>query len=643
KIKDIENNETKIHEYDLANRLVKLNVSDLLKIEYNYDLNSNVNKIETKFKINNTLLKTVQEYVYDKDNKITNIYLNGEKNKGLQYDYDTLARQTKRTIKDNEKRYETKYEYVTDETNPFKTTSMLKDITNKDNKISYTYDANGNIETITKGEEQTQKYYYDELNQLIREDNKELDKTVIYEYDLGGNALNKIEYEYTETEEIESLPTKELQYTYDETWKDQLIEYAGEEIEYDEIGNPIKVGESKQLKWVNGRQLATYKDTLKELEISYKYNENGIRTEKTVDGITTKYYLEGDRVVYEVTGSNVLNYQYDEQSNLIGFKYNDNQYYYIRNGQNDIIGLLDKDMNQVVTYVYDSWGNIISILDENNQDVSNNQSNIGNINPYTYRGYRYDKETNLYYLQSRYYNPEWGRFINADGLVQTGQGLLDKNMFAYCGNNPINNYDPSGYYFYGISTGTVKFTTPPPATTPKPAPAKTTPKKNIIANTGGSISTALDIGSSVASSYTKTVPGLSLVTASATGASKYATVSFTVKENLKIAPYAKAGKTLGTIGTIASVGLIAWDIGDTWTAQNSNTTQERWIKTGVQVEGFLASVITGAIGGVIIGVGVATGPIGMAVGIPAGIGFIYGSNVGITATQDWFYKKYGIE
>ena len=70
---------------------------------------------------------------------------------------------------------------------------------------------------------------------------------------------------------------------------------------------------------------------------------------------------------------------------------------------------------------------------------------LGEKNPYRYRGYRYDNETGYYYLQSRYYNPEWGRFLNADGLVSTGQGMLSHNMFIYCLNNPASNKDDNGF------------------------------------------------------------------------------------------------------------------------------------------------------------------------------------------------------
>ena len=170
--------------------------------------------------------------------------------------------------------------------------------------------------------------------------------------------------------------------------------------------------------------------------ITYKYNESWIRTQKTVNGTTTKYYLEGSKVIYEQTGNNVIYYIYDENGNVIGLKYNDTQYYYIRNGQNDIIGILDSNLNQVVTYKYDSWGKLLSIKDTSGNEITSS-THIGLINPYRYRSYRYDTETGLYYLQSRYYNPEWGRFINFDNYGGQIGDLLSHNGYAYCCNNPV--------------------------------------------------------------------------------------------------------------------------------------------------------------------------------------------------------------
>ena len=114
------------------------------------------------------------------------------------------------------------------------------------------------------------------------------------------------------------------------------------------------------------------------------------------------------------------------------------------NLQGDVVAILNSSGQVVVQYTYDAWGNPLST-------TGSLASTIGTLNPIRYRGYVYDTETGLYYLQSRYYDPELGRFINADAFVSTGQGLLGNNMFAYCGNNPVNYVDPSGCFFNKIA------------------------------------------------------------------------------------------------------------------------------------------------------------------------------------------------
>ncbi|MGY0374231.1 RHS repeat-associated core domain-containing protein [Clostridium sp. JNZ J1-5] len=204
---------------------------------------------------------------------------------------------------------------------------------------------------------------------------------------------------------------------------------------YDAIGNPLTY-DGYTFTWEQGRQLLGINGNGK--DISFKYNVDGIRTEKTVNGVTTKYHLAGDRVTFEDNGTDKIYYTYDDDSNLVSMNLNGTEYYYVRNAQGDIIGLFDKTGAQVVSYTYDSWGKLVSI-DGTMKD------SVGVKNPYRYRGYRYDTETGLYYLQSRYYNPEWGRFINADGIIgQTGE-LLGHNLFMYCKNNCVNGKDPSGF------------------------------------------------------------------------------------------------------------------------------------------------------------------------------------------------------
>lgn len=319
----------------------------------------------------------------------------------------------------------------------------------------FTYDKNSNITGIDdiRISQDTRTlnfttYKYDELNQLIRYNDQKDNKTWTYQYDAGGNIRNKKEYDYTTQADISGLtPIKTYDYSYGDTnWKDKLTSYDGKTITYDAIGNPLTF-DGNTYTWEAGRQLATLNKT--GTAISFKYNVNGYRTSKTVNGVTTSYTLIDDKVTYETNGTNNIYYYYDNDSNLVSFNLNGTQYFYIRNLQNDITGILDKDGNIVAEYSYDSWGKLISA-------TGTLASTVGAKNPYRYRGYRYDVETGLYSLSSRYYDPNIGRFINADdtSILQLTQGsVLGANLFAYCGNNPVNNSDPTGYGPVGAIIG----------------------------------------------------------------------------------------------------------------------------------------------------------------------------------------------
>jgi RHS repeat-associated protein len=175
--------------------------------------------------------------------------------------------------------------------------------------------------------------------------------------------------------------------------------------------------------------------------ITFKYNAQGIRTEKTVNGVTTQYHLVGDQVTYETDGTDKIYYTYDSAGNLVSMNYNGIEYYYVYNAQKDIIALIDASGNEVVSYTYDTWGKLLSI-------EGTLKDTVGIKNLYRYRSYRYDTETGLYYLQSRYYNPEWSRFINADSIVEPTGEILTHNMFVYCDNNPIVRADFNGQWWH---------------------------------------------------------------------------------------------------------------------------------------------------------------------------------------------------
>ncbi len=202
-------------------------------------------------------------------------------------------------------------------------------------------------------------------------------------------------------------------------------------------------GETLNLKTIvkNGEALATY-----------TYNESGIRTSKTVDGITHTYSLNGTLVTFESYGDIFIAYIYDENGSPIGMAIRDastaditqsqeeqfSYYLFTKNLQGDIIGIYDEEGKLVAEYTYNAWGE---------HTVTNHTSaNIGNINPFRYRGYFYDNETGYYYLNTRYYNPQIKRFISADNINYLGANgdLNAYNLYAYCSNNPVMYVDPNG-------------------------------------------------------------------------------------------------------------------------------------------------------------------------------------------------------
>ena len=130
-----------------------------------------------------------------------------------------------------------------------------------------------------------------------------------------------------------------------------------------------------------------------------------------------------------------LYFTYDASGTPLALDYDGHKFYYITNLQGDVISIVNGNGTEFVRYTYDAWGNVTT---------DGSATNLRFYNPLRYRGYVYDEETGLYYLQSRYYNPEIGRFINGDGFTSTGQGVLGNNMFAYCGNNPVIYTDKHG-------------------------------------------------------------------------------------------------------------------------------------------------------------------------------------------------------
>jgi len=280
---------------------------------------------------------------------------------------------------------------------------------------------------------------------LIRENNQAGNFTHTWTYDNAGNILERKEYAYT-TGSLEGVtPVNTVSYTYgDSQWGDLLTAYDGNTITYDEIGNPLYDGEWIYT-WQHGRQLASMRKGAAAAWY-YTYDANGMRTQRTNGSTTYSYIYDGSLLSQMTVAGHTLSFSYDANGTPLTVTFDGTTYYYVTNLQGDVTTILTQARNPVANYTYDAWGNIVAIS-------GSLATTLGRYNPLLYRGYVYDSETQLYYLQSRYYNPEIGRFLNADGLVSTGQGMLGNNMFAYCGNNPANRIDYTGQLWAEIWEG----------------------------------------------------------------------------------------------------------------------------------------------------------------------------------------------
>ena len=283
---------------------------------------------------------------------------------------------------------------------------------------SYTYDALGNILTYTAPGKAAFTYTYDNQGQLTKATNGTT--TYTYTYDTVGNitAANGHSYTYGNT-----------------NWRDLLTAYDGESITYDASGNPTSYynGTRWTMGWKEGRRLTSATDGTTSL--AFTYDSEGLRLSKTVGTTKHNYYYAGGKLMRETYGSNTLDFFYDATGTPYALKSNSTVYYYVTNLQGDVINLVNSSGTVVATYDYDPYGKVITAT-----------GTLAAVNPLRYRGYYYDSETGMYYLQSRYYDPTIGRFINADSYASTGQGFLGFNMFSYCRNNPTSRTDISGTY-----------------------------------------------------------------------------------------------------------------------------------------------------------------------------------------------------
>ena len=426
----------KIYDYDTVGRLISARtengINDVFRTHYTYD---GLSRLDTLKYVYSTAAGTryTHEYsaTYGEDSRVNTFGLNGIFS--ITPTFDGLGRQSSRVLKNGSGAQVEKeaYTFTAGAGGANATTTLIDSVTyygagTTGTQYSYEYDKSGNLTKIKKGTATLHTYTYDSLGQLTSWYDASTNETTSYEYFKGGNIAS-----ITKGDEV-----REFLYGIN----DQLTYYNEKFLTYDNVGNPLNYRDLIRLTWKNGRQMATFKlgDTL----ASYDYDENGIRTSKTVNGITTTFQLDGSKIVSENRNGIVQSYFYDENGSVLGIVYGGENYYFRKNFRGDVLAILTASGEVVVEYSYDPWGNILAV-------TGALASTLGADNPFRYRGYYYDTESCFYYLNSRYYDATVCRFVNADEpeiIDGANEHIFENNLYAYCFNNPVNLTDDSGYW-----------------------------------------------------------------------------------------------------------------------------------------------------------------------------------------------------
>ena len=452
------------------------------------------------------------QYTYDEFGTVKSITMSGM---DCRYTYDSLGRVTTKKLQStygSASLFEQEYNYK--QWGNFAALEGTADAANDGTQLTLLgyNDDNRNITRIVRFQNGTafiySGYIYDEYNrlklELFRNENKEADLSYIYLYtfDENGNRTSKEVYTYPGDCTIDAIGftyngdpvcagyyldivSAEDYYYNHTTFGDALTSVTtttyngdGEDdnvtetktFTYDSIGNMLTYGSDNYVMEWNGKQLANFTEHdwsngHSYTSTDYFYNENGIRIGKQQGSSSQVYSLDGDKIMrmayyngeilaadvrfyYDASGAPTKMRVMDISSTGTSVE-GDYTFYLVINPLGDIINILDSNGNRIVEYAYDAFGNA-----QIRNIANTTQSQLAiDYNPFRYRGYFYDTESGFYYLNSRYYAPELGRFISMDDFAYLASdgNLANANLYVYCNNNPVMLKDDSGNYVSTIT------------------------------------------------------------------------------------------------------------------------------------------------------------------------------------------------
>lgn len=283
---------------------------------------------------------------------------------------------------------------------------------------SYSYDIMGNVTSVSDTANGSHTYEYDQRGFLVRDD------STTFAYDSNGNITRK----------------GSTTFEYDGTIKDKLVKVGNKTIAYPRADSLMPSSYDNKMFTFEGRRLVgiDIANTSGTQQYKYVYDDQGLRIKKTlVGGNTINYAYNGTKLVSEIAPSYRLDFLYDENGQLYGFiKDGTTKYFYVRDFLQNILGIVDTTGNYVVKYSYTAYGEC---------SVTYDTIGLASLNPFRYKGYYFDTESGMYYCHTRFYVPEWCRWLNADSpSYLKADSHFGMNMFAYCCNDPINLLDEDG-------------------------------------------------------------------------------------------------------------------------------------------------------------------------------------------------------
>ena len=490
---DPRNNVTKF-DYNAINLLTQEQDPLGKFIRYDYDNAGNLKSVE---KGKDTTVLAKQEFKYDSKNQLTEKWVNGQKVASYTYDYAgnvtsidangqtySYTYDTYNRLKTSQEPsgYQLQNNYVTDPNSPSNglRSSYVETTGGHSYTTTFGYDVLQRLSSIQVPTGQTTEFYYNEKDLPIRTSLKNSTNVssfnVYSSYDdggrltaqrvIGGDALD-LTYGYDADDNIVSYfdGTNTHTFTYDFanrlkswTYQGNTVQYnydasgnlknphgktltfnAANEIEgftYDDAGNLLQ-DDRYQYTWDGEGRLLSVKDLNGNTVASFTYRPDGLRETKTVNGVTYHYHYDGSDLI-RITNDNgqtvwVFTWANGKPNTVTNA--NSDTFYYVTNYRGDVVRIVDENGATVANYSYDPWGKVLSVSE--NAAVAEQ--------PLGYAGYYYDKETKLYYLQARYYDPETARFLSRDPDPGYLDNPLSQNAYIYTENNPVMYTDPNGY------------------------------------------------------------------------------------------------------------------------------------------------------------------------------------------------------